>query len=308
MRRFPSSPPSGFALIAVLWMLILISALAVGAATTSQTETRLAANVLAVAQARHLAEGGILVAVKQLIESDARAQRCLDGRVFSSMTLDQSEVDISVRDEAGKIDLNEAAQPLLRGLFSAAGKDPQEADALADAVLDWRDGDHERSPNGAEDSDYRLSKLGHGAKDARFESIYELLSVKGITRELFDRIRDDITVHSRVPTIDPKSATALALAAVPGYQNQVAREFVALRGSIANCADVPPPPLLPSAALYLGPSPGLSFTISAAATIDGAHFTRQAIVGLTFRRDEPFQILGWGVRARSPNVSTNESP
>ena len=175
MSRPPNSGPNGpsrhrgFALIAVLWMLVLISALAVGAVTTSHTETRLATNVVAAAQARHLADGGILVGAKQLVESKDQA-RCLDGRRFSSVTLDQSEVVIWVHDEAGKVDLNQAAQPLLRGLFSAAGIDPQAADALADAVLDWRDGDHEVRPHGAEDSDYRLLKLGYGAKDAHFES------------------------------------------------------------------------------------------------------------------------------------------
>ena len=287
----------GFALVAVLWMLILISALAVGAATTSQTEVRLATNVVAIAHARHLAYGGILHAAKQLIESRDRLQRCLDGRPFGSLVLDESDVVFTVRDEAGKVDLNEAPRPLLRGLFVAAGQAPQSANSLADAVLDWRDGDHQARRDGAEDGDYRAAQRGYGAKDARFESIFELLSVLGMTPDLFDIIHDAITVHSRVPTIDPRSAPVLALAAVPGFDAELAQQYVDLRDQMANCTSLPPPPPLPAAAPYLRASPGLSYTLIADAVVDGARFRREAIVALTFRRDEPFQILGWRVAA-----------
>ncbi|MDA0261481.1 MAG: type II secretion system protein GspK, partial [Proteobacteria bacterium] len=179
---------------------------------------------------------------------------------------------------------------------------------LADAVLDWRDGDHDTRAEGSEDSDYRLAGLPHGAKDAPFESIYELLLVKGVTADLFMRVRDHITVHSRVRTIDPKAATVLALAAVPGFEQQSAQEYVELRDRSSSCTALPPPPPSPGASAYLGPSPGISYTVVATAAVDGARFQREAILGLTFRRDEPYRILGWSVRAPDVPVANDPAP
>ena len=303
----PKGRPSGFALVAVLWMLVLISALAVGVATTSHTETRLAANVVAVAQARHLADGGVHHAAKHLFETNDRLARCLDGRPFTTLTLDDVPVVISVQDEAGKIDLNQAPRPLLIGLFVAAGSDPRPAMALADAVLDWRDSDHTARAQGAEDSDYRAAGLAHGAKDAAFESIFELLSVKGMTPALFDVLRHDITVNSRVPTIDPKSASSLALAAVPGFDEQIAQQYTELRARMVDCLRLPPPPPNPVSAPYLNPSPSISFTLVADARRNGARFQREAVLVFTYRRDDPIRIVGWRVATDSAVATTGET-
>ena len=306
-RRCGSPAARGFALVAVLWMLVLISALAVGVATTSHTETRLAANVVAVAQARHLADGGVHYAAKRLFETADRLAYCFDGRRFTSLTLDGVPVVVSVQDEAGKIDLNQAPQLLLRGLFIAAGSDPRSASALADAVLDWRDRDHTARPQGAEDNDYRAAGFDHGAKDAAFESIFELLSLKGMTPALFDTIRGDVTVHSRVPTLDPKSASPLALAAIPGFDDHVARDYADLRARMADCSRLPPPPPNPVSAPYLNSSPSISYTLVADATWNGARFSRAAILAFTYRRDDPIRVLGWQVAAGDPVATKNDA-
>ena len=288
----------GFALVAVLWLLVLISALAVTVVSGGRSGLNLVSNVVAAAEARHLADAGVYTTAQKLIESADRQRRCIDGRTYSILTLDGIRIDISVRDEAGKIDLNQASRPLLEGLFTAAGVTAAQAGSLASAVLDWRDGDHIARPDGAEDGHYRSAGLDYGAKDAPFESVAELLLVLGMPRDLHERIRDEVTVYSRIATIDPKAASALALASVPGFDIDLARDYVERRNRLTDCGGLPPPPPLPSAQPFLGPSPSSSFGVIAKVATGRARFQREAVIGLTFRRDEPFRILSWSVRGR----------
>ena len=72
--------------------------------------------------------------------------------------MNTGEIAIVARatDETAKIDLNAAGEVLLRGLFtSVGGADPDLALRLVDAVMDWRDADDLRRPNGAEAAELR---------------------------------------------------------------------------------------------------------------------------------------------------------
>ena len=287
----PAARERGIALIAVLWIVALASALAVGLAAISRQETDLARNVVDRIQARHLAEAGIHLGIATLIAGPGTAA-CFDGRphVF---TFDRAPLAVAIADEGGKVDLNEAPPPLLAGLFRAAGAAADEAAALADAVADWRDRDTERRPFGAEDEDYRRTGAGYEAKNAPFETTAELAAVRGVTPALMDRLRGLVTVRSHAPGIDPTVAPAGALAAVPGYGLDLAREYVELRARLPGCGALPPPPLA-EAQPYLVPSAKVAFAIQARATGEaGTTVRREAVVGLNFRPDKPVLFLDW---------------
>ena len=75
---------------------------------------------------------------------------------------------------------------------------PGLTEEIINAIIDWQDGgdfDSVRSPGGAEDFDYE-AEYGYSCKDADFETIEELLLVKGMTIDLFDEIKDYITVYT----------------------------------------------------------------------------------------------------------------
>jgi hypothetical protein len=77
-------------------------------------------------------------------------------------------------------------------------------DEIVDAIIDWRDPDDMPQPNGAE-SDYYLDRFGYGAKDGWFDSVDELLKVRGIDSALFfgvngrPGLRDLTTIYPRNP-------------------------------------------------------------------------------------------------------------
>jgi DNA uptake protein ComE-like DNA-binding protein len=81
-------------------------------------------------------------------------------------------------DEASKLDLNDAS-------FEQLSRLPGMDEALAAAVVDWRDADSEPTePAGAEDQTYASRSPGYGARDAPFDHVEELLWVDGFTPDL----------------------------------------------------------------------------------------------------------------------------
>lgn len=101
-------------------------------------------------------------------------------------------------DEESKININKADQFLLRRLFKIAlGFGDGEAQQLAAAIVDWRDGDSQLSiPLGsAEDFEYHALKYPYDSKDAEFEVLDELLLVKDMDEGLFAKLKGYITVY-----------------------------------------------------------------------------------------------------------------
>lgn len=112
--------------------------------------------------------------------------------------LKTSGIRYGLQDEESKINFNKASVEVLERFFKILlDFDEMEAQEMAARVVDWRDSDHQLSiPLGsAEDDDYEDLSPPYEAKDADFEILEELLLVKGMTREILDRIRDSITIY-----------------------------------------------------------------------------------------------------------------
>jgi len=101
-------------------------------------------------------------------------------------------------DEERKINLNTAEMQVLRRLSRVVlGFNETQAQEFAASIVDWRDPDSELSiPLGsAEDTYYEDLKYPYAAKDADFEVLDELLLVKGIDKDIFQKIKDYLTVY-----------------------------------------------------------------------------------------------------------------
>lgn len=99
-------------------------------------------------------------------------------------------------DEERKISLNKAPQQVLKNLFEkGAGVEPDEADAIADSIIDWRDEDDVVHKKGKENDYYRSLDRPYDCKNSDFEVKEELLWVAGVTPEMFDKIKNQITVY-----------------------------------------------------------------------------------------------------------------
>lgn len=199
---------SGIALLMVLWVLVMFSAVAVSYAYGLRAEARMTRNQLERARAAAFAEAGVVRALQVLNATSDLAERY--GRV-ERFPMDDGEVEWTVQNAAGLINLNTASGAQLRALLQRFGTTLERAEALGDAVEDWRDADDLRRLDGAEDRDYHAAGRHHGAADAPFYHRAELQQVLGMDAALYAALEPHLTVHGRHQGINLRYASRAML-------------------------------------------------------------------------------------------------
>lgn len=282
----------GVALVLVLWLTVLVT-IASGAFAMMARMDQLEANtLLSGTQARLAAEAAIQLTAAALRDTDEMYRPIGDGRPYE-YTFDGIRVEVQITDERGKLDLNAADEQTLATLFFNHGLEPEQAELLAAAVLDWRDEDELERVNGAEIDTYEAAGLPVGPANRPFMMAAELLQVMGMTYELYTRIEPGITVFSRVGTPDLAFAPMEALMAVPDITPEEAMNFISERQSMepGNMEGVS----LPGGQLIMAQGRGLTYSILAKATMpNGVWEQIDATIRLGGDQSgQPFRILRW---------------
>lgn len=204
----------GVALLLVVWLIALLTAL-IGAFAIAARVESLQGRVLAQGSvAQQIARAGLEYALQRVADSDARTRWVPDGRPYG-WTYAGSQLQVELIDETGKVDLNQADAQTLAGLLRAVGVEDGQAQQLAGAVVDWRDGDSLIQPvGGAEDPQYAQAGLPYGAKDAPFETVGEVEQVLGWTPEIYARVRPYLTLYGGRSRPDPAYAQGPVLSAL----------------------------------------------------------------------------------------------
>ena len=282
----------GIALIAVLWLTILLTVIASSFAFSMRSEALSARNALSFAQARAIADGAVervafeLQRPRNLPEvwiPDGQAREWQDGDVA---------IVASAVDEAAKIDLNVAAEPLLKGLLRVVGElDDEAAQRLVDAIVDWRDPDELRRPNGAEEPEYRSANRSYRPSNSLFESVGELQRVLGMSPPMFARIAPHLTVYSRQPGVNPATASREVLLAIPGVTAEQVDTFLMRRQEALLAKQ--PVPLFPQAQAF-GAGGIPVWAIRAEAQMpDGVTFVRDAVLRPSADPLRPVIAFAW---------------
>ncbi|MCP5046230.1 MAG: general secretion pathway protein GspK, partial [bacterium] len=94
---------------------------------------------------------------------------------------------LNLQDSAGLINVFKIDRALFKNLFDYHEIPNEKADTLLDSLYDWMDKDNFIRPNGAE-SDYYLKNLGYSAANRKIDSMDELLLIKGMDKEIFNKI------------------------------------------------------------------------------------------------------------------------
>lgn len=291
-RVLSGCPSRGFALILVLWALALLSVIAGSFAFSMRVETELVTHLVDSARAKALAQAGVQLGIMDLFRPDDDAARWrTDGTVYE-VPFAGGRIRVAIASETGKIDLNAAPDALIEGLLASLGKG-QDGAELADAILDWRDRDQERRPQGAEDRDYLASGLPYRARDDSFLTVEELDQVLGMHEEVYRRLMPVVTVYSRAAKLDPMTASREALLAIPGLEPVRVDEFLAARGQSVGLGVQPPLDLLEAGRAFLNPSRGSVYTVDAVAEVSGVRARQRAVVKITGNPKQPYSVLAW---------------
>ncbi len=103
--------------------------------------------------------------------------------------------------------------------------------SVANAVLDWIDEDQDvRFPDGAEDIDYLQGQHSYRAANRLMQSTSELLRVKGVTYEFYERIQPAIVALPQTTQININTAPVPVLQMlITGLSESDAQELVTQR-------------------------------------------------------------------------------
>ena len=275
--RARAPPPTerndhGFALLVVIWFAGLVALLMLSFAAAARVHLRSTGHAVELAEARALADGGTDLALAELLRTSLRGETSpLLGRSRTCRMANGDVLTLSLADEAGRVDPNVAGEELLTALFIGAGTPTDAARRIANAVLDFRDGDDEPRKGGAERDDYRAARRASIPRNAPFETVAELAEVMGVTAAHVQRLSPYLTVRSGQEGIDSAAADGELIAMLA--RGAAADSLAARLSAIVSETTLPVDFRVASA--------GQAFAIRAAATTGtGATFVREAVVGI----------------------------
>jgi len=286
----------GVALILVMWVLALIGVLLGSFALMARTENLESRHMFDTTSARYDAIAGVELALAQLRNPDPMQRWVADGRPYE-FPYEGATVKVEITNESGKIDLNVADSATLMALFQSIGLDLGAAEALSDAIQDWRDADQQVRPHGAEAPQYAAAGLDYGPTNLPFQTVAEVQQVLGMNYEIYKKIEPAITVYSGTRTPNAAYAPYEALMAIPGMTQPLAQQIIATRqamppgttGAIEGLT-------LPGGAAIMASGGGLTYSIKSKATLpNGVSITFDATIraGGVSTSGRPYTVLRW---------------
>ena len=194
----------GVALILVLWVMVILVAIVGEFAYSMRTEINITRNFKEEEESYQLALAGIERAkLEILLAKNAqyvylnedgvllfKKEKKVEGKEEDEIPERKGELgkgtfSYTLTDENGKLNINTAPPPQIRYIIDNSGVDITDVDTIIDSIIDWIDADNLHMLNGAEDDYYESLEKPYSSKDGPFDSIYELLLVKGVTPEIF---------------------------------------------------------------------------------------------------------------------------
>jgi len=267
----------GIALVMVLWGVTLLALLAAGLAGTSGLAARRMGHAIEAAEAHAALETAAAAAELALADTDPGKSWRADG-TRHHVALDVGEAEIAASSEAGKIDLNHAPPPLLRGLFDRAAASPAEADRLFAAFSAW-------------------TTPGSGGR--ALLAVSELAALPGIGVETYRRLIRSSTVHNESGRLAWRLADVETLSAIPGVTDQARAGLLAAKGRKDYTPDVETAQAFAAAGVTedsAGPDAAapLYVTLEIAVHLPThAAASAEALVRLAPREQHPVTILEW---------------
>lgn len=200
---------SGYALIMVLWVLVLLTISAMTFSMSTRLSTAMVRNFKEETIANYLAMAGYNMTLKALMTDKDVSVDFIDekGRFYldkeseplqEDIHIPEGEVRVKVEDEEGRININYASETLLRRLFHYSGVDKEKENELIDSLKDWIDPDDAHRLNGAEDEYYE--PLGYSTKNDRIDTIEELNLIKGFSRGILYGDEEHKGISSMITT------------------------------------------------------------------------------------------------------------
>jgi general secretion pathway protein K len=185
----------GFALLIVLWTLVLIAFIVAQVTTSGRTETRVAENLVDNAIAQAAADGAISAAIYNLANPRPGERWPLDDKPRELLVGD-SHVVLRLQDEASWINPNLASPALMQALLQTLGLNQQIAQRLAAAIGEWVGTSDDPQSPAAVLAAYQAAGLDYEPPGAPLESLGELGRVVGMTPAVLATLSPHLSLYA----------------------------------------------------------------------------------------------------------------
>jgi general secretion pathway protein K len=214
----------GVALVLVLWLIVVLGAVAVSVISVSRSETNIVASIRIRTVARYAAESGV-AAVRAQYEQMLREADAPEGEIgiFPRLSerlarsgvqaLGSARYQVVIADLNARVDLNRSDRAVLLGLFQQFVGDG-EAEELVEALRDWKDEDDVASPLGGEAAEYLQDGSPFTPPNRPLLRLDELTRIRGFTDSIAAELAPYVTVYGD-GYVNANSAPFPVLAAVP---------------------------------------------------------------------------------------------
>ena len=278
----------GFILVAVLWMLAVLAALAaayeVFAVNTAASAYLPQARVRVEAAIRAGAE---LAAYRQL--AWPKQTRPSHG-VFSAQ-MDSTRIDVEFVSESARADINGSSKELLARIFAAAGASNDNASYIADRIFAWRNRQDE-SQRATEAALYRKAGLTYAPVNMPFENVLELAMLPKVSPDLLARALPMLTIYNSRGLIDPLIASRQVVSAIPGMTPKILNDLRA--AAAANRSDQQSLTDIAGAAKsFISLDNNDTIRARIVVTLTERKVTAELVLIVTENSVEPYQILYW---------------
>ena len=188
----------GFAIILVLWVLVILSVIAGQFCFSTRNELRAAISFREQTKAFYIARAGIAASLPGLVNDRAAKVDDIQWRINTILPIfdfDDGEYNIFISNESGRINLNQADKPLLHMMLTSLDLDEDEKNIIVDSIIDWRDEDSLHQLNGAENDYYQALPAPYDCANNKFKVLSELMLVRGMTPGIYARIKPIISIR-----------------------------------------------------------------------------------------------------------------
>jgi general secretion pathway protein K len=245
----------GVALIIVMWIFIFLFVVAFDFSVAVREEATAAHRFDDDTQGYYLAVAGFEQGLYQVLHQfpgrnleDAKERGDLYDGEWRQQSLGTGIFRVRFIDEGGKININRVEEGTLQRIFANLGVEEPRRTVLIDSIMDWRDSDDLHRINGAENDYYRSLTPSYTAKNGLFDTVEDLLWVRGMTSDLFFgeeetdsgdakrriALKEILTVDSANDRINLRTASAEVIHALTAMPLEKARAFVEERRKLSN--------------------------------------------------------------------------
>ena len=229
--KYRKNDKSGIILIITIWILVILTILAMSIARMARLELALTGFYLDKMKASYVAEAGFSSVLARIQEDSNNpetrdydtlyecgisiAQEITAQDIFKDVSVGEGTYSVGynlpvdeeetyyifgLQDEERKLNINAINInnfTIFSSFLESFDVDSETAEIIAASISDWRDADSNVTDSlyGAEDDYYMREDNPYHCKNSYFESLEEILLVREMTEEIFLKIKDYITVY-----------------------------------------------------------------------------------------------------------------